>query len=127
MRSATDRHPHLERVLRRQVVKIQRGEQAEHALRNELSGFDEALVLAQFGAGQPIQSAPGSLDQSTLFQPLEMNAMNALSCQFARSHHARPLHHFQDAGSRGLRINCIFYSCHSVTVTLHISRIAEIL
>src|SRR5262245_3402417 len=87
-----NRHPNLERFLRGQVVKTQRRQQANDAFRNSLCGLNQAVVLAHFGASQPIQPAPVTLDDTLFKEPGERHRVYTSAGEFACADHSGCLH-----------------------------------
>ena len=56
VRATRQRQPNLERVLRRQFVKVERRQQTQDALRYELGRLHKTFMLAQFGIGRTFQN-----------------------------------------------------------------------
>src|SRR5438093_891041 len=91
-RLLADRHPYLTRELRRQLVELQRGQQAEHTARDALRDLRERVAGGVRMIADNVDPAGAAFDQTLLRQPVKPHARDAAGFEFSRTRKA----HFLD-------------------------------
>ena len=89
---AIDRHPHLERVLRRQAVKTQRRQQADDAGRHAARSLRQMLPFRARGPRETVKAATDAFEQASLEQPPKLGPGDSGALQVPRANDA---HHLQ--------------------------------
>lgn len=103
---AIDRHPDLERVLRREAVKAQRRQQADYTAGHATRGLRQMMSLSSRAAGESVQAATDALDQASHEQSPELGPGDSGALQIPRAGDAQSLQHLLRLFRRG-------YSCHN--------------
>ena len=85
-----DRQPDLKGRLGRQAVKAKGREEADHAMGDALAGLDEAVLLRDLNADEPVEPPPSALEKTPLFEAPQIGSGDAVGIEIPRPKHAGP-------------------------------------
>lgn len=80
----TDRHPYLERILRRDVVESKRRKKADDAGRDAASGFGQVLPLIARFPRERVETTSQPFDLATLDKALKLSPAHSGAFQLSR-------------------------------------------
>lgn len=80
---AVHRHPYLMRDLGAQLMKPERGQQADYPVRHPFADLCQTVVRRNFSIGRDVEAAPGAREQPLATKPAQVFRVNSSRSQVA--------------------------------------------